>query len=203
MVLGLGDSDAAFPAGGSVALAVLVGAVGVVGYALGRRSADADAFASAGSRRLSRGSKNRKSSDVDDDVEDSDEVSVGDGSDDAAYECADEPHKMVMVVRMDLKMGKGKVAAQCCHAAVACYRRASAPALRAWYGHGQAKVAVKCKTEADLREIAARAKSLGLVHYVVCDAGRTQIAAGSYTVCGIGPAPVSKIDQVTGGLKLL
>ncbi|PIK56816.1 putative peptidyl-tRNA hydrolase 2, mitochondrial [Apostichopus japonicus] len=33
-------------------------------------------------------------------------------------------YKMVLVVRQDLKMGKGKVAAQCSHAAVGCYKRA-------------------------------------------------------------------------------
>jgi PTH2 family peptidyl-tRNA hydrolase len=34
-----------------------------------------------------------------------------------------EPLKLVMIVRTDLKMGKGKIAAQCCHAAVGAYRR--------------------------------------------------------------------------------
>ena len=44
----------------------------------------------------------------------------------------------------------------------------------------------------------ARARSLGLVSYVVADAGRTQIAAGSHTVLAVGPAPGSVVDQVTG-----
>ena len=35
------------------------------------------------------------------------------------------------------------------------------------------------------------------------DAGRTQIAAGTRTVLGIGPAPVPLIDAVTGDLKLM
>ena len=33
-----------------------------------------------------------------------------------------EPVKMVMVVRTDLKMGNGKVAAQCCHACLGLYK---------------------------------------------------------------------------------
>jgi PTH2 family peptidyl-tRNA hydrolase len=33
--------------------------------------------------------------------------------------------------------------------------------------------------------------------------GRTQIAAGSRTVLGIGPGPVKTIDKVTSHLKLL
>lgn len=49
----------------------------------------------------------------------------------------------------------------------------------------------------------AQAMSLGLCARVIHDAGRTQIAAGSATVLGIGPAPKGRIDEVTGGLKLL
>ena len=48
----------------------------------------------------------------------------------------------------------------------------------------------------------AAAMSLSLTAKVIHDAGRTQIAAGSATVLGIGPAPKSLVDQVTGALKL-
>ena len=43
----------------------------------------------------------------------------------------------------------------------------------------------------------------GLPMYLVEDAGRTQIAAGSRTVLGIGPAPVRVFDGVTSNLKLM
>ena len=46
-----------------------------------------------------------------------------------------------------------------------------------------------------------QAKSL--VTFIVEDAGRTQIAAGSRTVLGIGPAPVKVIDSIASHLKLL
>ena len=49
----------------------------------------------------------------------------------------------------------------------------------------------------------ATAFSLGVVAEVIQDAGRTQIAPGSHTVLGIGPAPKSVIDRITGTLKLL
>jgi PTH2 family peptidyl-tRNA hydrolase len=52
-------------------------------------------------------------------------------------------------------------------------------------------------------ELAAKAASLGMPTYIVCDAGRTQIPAGSQTVLAIGPASKSAIDRVTGHLKLL
>jgi PTH2 family peptidyl-tRNA hydrolase len=55
-------------------------------------------------------------------------------------------HKMVMVVRVDLKMGQGKIASQCAHAAVGAYKAALARAPRdvaRWENCGQPKVAVK------------------------------------------------------------
>ena len=52
-------------------------------------------------------------------------------------------------------------------------------------------------------ELTQRAEQLGLPHYLVVDAGRTQIPRGSRTVLGVGPAPDAMVDQVTKGLKLL
>lgn len=49
----------------------------------------------------------------------------------------------------------------------------------------------------------ARARALGIPAEVIADAGRTQIASGSRTVLGVGPAPRSAVDAVTGHLKLL
>jgi len=49
----------------------------------------------------------------------------------------------------------------------------------------------------------ATAISMGLVAEVIADAGRTQIEAGSHTVLGIGPGPISVINGITGHLKLL
>lgn len=59
------------------------------------------------------------------------------------------------------------------------------------------------KNESELELLQAKALSLGIVAEVVQDAGRTQIASGSRTVLGVGPAPKSVIDEVTGQLKLL
>lgn len=100
----------------------------------------------------------------------------------------------------------GKIAAQCGHATLACYKtllRVRHPVLRQWEGFGQAKVALKVDSEEDMLMLQAQAVSLGLCAQVIHDAGRTQIASGSATVLGIGPAPKSKIDEVTSHLKLL
>jgi PTH2 family peptidyl-tRNA hydrolase len=64
------------------------------------------------------------------------------------------------------------------------------------------KVALQAKSEDELLMLQAAAMSLSLTAKLIHDAGRTQIAAGSATVLGIGPGPKSVIDQVTGSLKL-
>ena len=102
----------------------------------------------------------------------------------------------------------GKIAAQCSHATLACYKALSRadpahPVLKRWEALGQAKVAVKVETEDDLLMLQAQAMSLGLCAQVIHDAGRTQIASGSATVLGVGPGPKSVVDQVTSHLKLL
>ncbi|KAF9769829.1 hypothetical protein IL306_012686 [Fusarium sp. DS 682] len=122
-----------------------------------------------------------------------------------------EECKLVLVVRTDLGMTKGKIAAQCSHATLACYKALSrAPAnspqsqiLKRWERLGQAKIAVQVKSQDEMLELRRKARSLGITAEVIQDAGRTQIEAGSMTVLGVGPAPRSLVDQVTGGLKLL
>ncbi|XP_075709151.1 peptidyl-tRNA hydrolase 2, mitochondrial [Rhinoderma darwinii] len=113
--------------------------------------------------------------------------------------------KMVLVVRNDLKMGKGKVAAQCSHAAVSAYKqlqKRNPELLKQWEYCGQPKVVVKAPDEGALVELLSQAKLLGLTISLIQDAGRTQIAPGSRTVLGVGPGPGNLIDKVTGHLKL-
>ncbi|CEP60277.1 aminoacyl-tRNA hydrolase LALA0_S01e07030g [Lachancea lanzarotensis] len=119
--------------------------------------------------------------------------------------------RMALVIRQDLDMKKGKIAAQCCHAALACYRLIATDPSREsynmeitkrWLYGGQAKITLKCPNKESLDELFAMALSLGVNSHVVHDAGRTQIAAGSATVLGLGPAPKAVLDQITGDLKL-
>ena len=113
--------------------------------------------------------------------------------------------KLVLVVRNDLKMGKGKAAAQCSHASVIAYQQAvrkRPDILKEWLESGQQKVVVKADNESSIREVQNAARRLGLLTSPVHDAGHTQVPAGSLTVVGVGPGPADLIDQVTGALKL-
>lgn len=117
-----------------------------------------------------------------------------------------EEFKMILVVRQDLGMGKGKIAAQCCHAAVDVYNKAKKKHpewVRTWEYVGCQKVALKCPDEQTMLALQEHAAALGLDARVIQDAGRTQIPSGSRTVLGIGPAPFELVDKVTGHLKLL
>ncbi|XP_052902687.1 probable peptidyl-tRNA hydrolase 2 [Anopheles moucheti] len=115
-------------------------------------------------------------------------------------------YKMVLVVRNDLKMGKGKIAAQCGHAAVGAFEsglRNTPAAIKKWQSSGQAKIALKVETELAMMEIYRTAKTNKLNCCLIRDAGRTQIEANTKTVLAIGPAPIAVVDGVTGHLKLL
>lgn len=116
------------------------------------------------------------------------------------------PFKLVLIVNMQLKMGKGKVVAQCCHATLANYhlcKRYCPSALRRWEEMGQAKICVKCPTEAELYHIQLKARENGIINHLVMDAGHTQIAAGSRTVLALGPAPVEDFQGISSHLKLM
>lgn len=115
--------------------------------------------------------------------------------------------KMVLVVNGGLEMSKGKVAAQVGHAVLACWLDACGGGAarplwvewaRAWQARACAKITLKCEGLAELEAIAAAASAAGLPTSLIEDAGRTEIAAGSRTVCGIGPAPRELIDAITG-----
>ncbi|KAL6247934.1 hypothetical protein RBB50_005282 [Rhinocladiella similis] len=144
---------------------------------------------------------------ADDEDEDEDEEEEGDGNELKDFRDSKEEVKLVLAVRTDLGMGKGKIAAQCSHATLACYKYlvnhpSSAPLLKRWELGGQPKIAVQAKSEEELETLQAQAMSLGLCARIIHDAGRTQIAAGSATVLGV-LGPKSVVDQVTGQLKLL
>jgi len=72
-----------------------------------------------------------------------------------------------------------------------------------WQEHGAKKIAVKAQSEEELDALESAAQEHGLVHYLVVDAGHTQVAPDTKTVLAIGPAPASILDKITGHLKLM
>ena len=114
--------------------------------------------------------------------------------------------KQVIVVRMDVKMGKGKLAAQVAHASLSAAEEASGRKRR-WYDEwkesGQAKIVLRAQSEDELEGLLRKAKSSGIPAALIQDRGLTQLEPGTTTCLGIGPAPDEEIDKITGSLRLL
>ena len=114
--------------------------------------------------------------------------------------------KQVIIVRRDLAIGTGKLAAQVAHAAVMGaekVRTSRREWFNSWFAAGQAKVVVKVKSIEELMDVRMRAEELNLPVVQVQDSGLTQIPPGTITCIGIGPDPSTLIDKVTLELKLL
>lgn len=111
--------------------------------------------------------------------------------------------KQAIVMRTDLKMGKGKIAAQACHASLEAYKKADKIDIKKWEVEGQKKVVLKVSSEEELMKLYGIVKFEGLACSLITDAGHTQIEASTKTCIGIGPASDEAIDKVTGDLKLL
>ena len=125
------------------------------------------------------------------------------------YDFEDEDLKMVFIVREDLKMSIGKISAQVAHSAVGLYKRINKgksnyykQVLEHWTTSGAKKVVLKGKDESELISLKEKCIKLKIPYYLVADAGRTEIAAGSVTVLGIGPDISEKINTLTGKLRL-
>ena len=118
----------------------------------------------------------------------------------------DESPSMALITRSDLKLSKGKLAAQCAHAAVKCALRArsrKARLVERWSKSGARKIVLECENVSELLQLKEQAKESGMVAILIEDAGHTEIPAGTITVLGIGPAPKSSIDDLVKHLKLV
>jgi PTH2 family peptidyl-tRNA hydrolase len=131
--------------------------------------------------------------------------------------------KQVIVWRKDLKVRKGKFAAQVAHASMKVFfDRMTSKAARSfefgadsggWDWHGAirpwiegsfTKIVVGVEDEADLLALEQRAREHKLPTALVVDKGLTEFKGVPTTTClAIGPAKAEALDEVTGFLKLL
>ena len=114
--------------------------------------------------------------------------------------------KQVIVVRTDLKMGKGKLAAQVAHAAVEGYvkvLRLNERVAEIWLREGQKKVVLKAKDIEEIKELCTDAEKEGVPYVLIHDAGLTQVRPGTLTTVAFGPWCENILDKITGHLILL
>ncbi len=137
--------------------------------------------------------------------------------------------KQMIVMRRDLKMRKGKIAAQAGHACVeavllALMREGRMNDLRRgtedryltiedagkeptplseWFLNGVAKICVYVDSEEELLELDRRAKEVGFISALIQDAGMTEFhGEPTYTCLALEPLTAEQVDPLTGSLPL-
>jgi len=111
--------------------------------------------------------------------------------------------KQAILIRTDLKMDKGKLCSQSCHASIAAFLKADKNIREEWINEGMKKIVLKVFSEKEIKEYLKLAKKEKLHCALINDAGLTQIEPGTITALGIGPDKDEKIDKITGKLRLL
>lgn len=125
--------------------------------------------------------------------------------------------KQVIVMRKDLNMRKGKMAAQSAHASMAIFTknaRIEAKNLEMfipitedmfeWFRGSFKKIVVGVNSEEELMEIYNRAYVNLLPVSLITDSGLTEFNGVPTKTCvAIGPAKDADVDEITGELKLL
>ena len=125
--------------------------------------------------------------------------------------------KQIIVVRKDLNMRKGKLAAQVAHASMKVLLDSMSKGSRSWCLKGMnkdtplnlwlkglfTKIVVSVDSELELLKLITKAAELGIVNTPIIDAGNTEFNRPTLTCVAFGPDESNKIDQLTGHLKLL
>lgn len=130
---------------------------------------------------------------------------------------ANNEPKQVIVMRKDLNMRKGKIAAQASHASLGAILNYGGKiyeetltltienyAVREWLDGRFTKVCVSVDSEEELIDIYMKAMYNKVNVKLIKDAGLTEFGGiPTYTCLAIGPDYPDKIDPITGHLKLL
>ena len=123
---------------------------------------------------------------------------------------------MVIVIRKDLKMRRGKEIAQAAHGALMWLTKRMDPDHRDMYHHSHEiyltpaqvhwldnsyrKVTLRVDSEKELDDLHAAASMAGVESHMVVDNGLTEVAPNTKTCLVIGPDYDEKIDLITGKL---
>ena len=115
-------------------------------------------------------------------------------------------YKQIMIVRGDLELSAGKMAAQVAHGSLGSaikVMKKKKKVFDSWKRYGQKKVVLKAKDLSHLKKLAESAKKNRLAYEMVKDMGLTELRPGTITVLAIGPDDEKKIDKVAGDLPLV
>ena len=110
-----------------------------------------------------------------------------------------------VVIRGDLEMTRGKISVQASHATIGLHvdlveRDPMAQAL--WSSLEYPMETYEAKDQASLFKVQMLAKQAGMLAYVVHDAGRTQVAPHTPTVCAFGPCTDVEARSILEGVGI-
>lgn len=108
-----------------------------------------------------------------------------------------------LIVRNDLKMGKGKIAAQCGHAIQYTLRHCDDTLYKQYEQSGSPKICLKVETYEDFHSLRLKLYVANIRAFTVVDAGHTQVEANTETCFAIGPVSKEKVKEFIKDLKLL
>lgn len=111
--------------------------------------------------------------------------------------------KQAIIVRTDLKIGRGKLAVQVAHASLEAYKKANNKIIKRWEKEGCKKVVLKVSSLDDISKLKEEADKIKIPYALIRDAGLTQLKKGTITCLALGPDEEEKIDKITKKLKLL
>jgi len=111
--------------------------------------------------------------------------------------------KQIILIRQDLKMPKGKLAVQACHASVEAVLKSDKKNILEWKKEGMKKVVLKVKDKKELFYYNQLAKDSGIKTGLITDAGKTYFQTSTTTCLALGPDNEEKLDKLTGNLKLI
>ena len=111
--------------------------------------------------------------------------------------------KQVILVREDLNLPKGKMAAQCAHASVDAVAKSDKKMIAEWKKQGAKKIVLKISDEKELFKYRSMLEDGGIKVALIKDAGHTVVEPGTVTCLGVGPDSEDKIDKITGKLKMV
>lgn len=112
--------------------------------------------------------------------------------------------KMVIVMRNDLNMRKGKMIAQSGHGILSAFIKSDHISKYNWFNKDQKKICVYVKSEKELLDIYDNAITAKINSYLVEDLGLTEFNGQKTKTClVIGPDYSLYIDPITKHLPLL
>lgn len=114
--------------------------------------------------------------------------------------------KQVILVRRDLKMPKGKMAAQVGHGCVDCAllaKKNKNQIFNEWYESGMKKVVLYVENLDEMIKFKNIFDRENIINSMIKDAGRTCFSQPTITVLAVGPEKEEELDKFVKDLKLV